>query len=59
MTRERREALKQAVDAVVREREANGSQRTACKGCGVPEDRYVAGCRTCWNRKYNRVKRAA
>lgn len=56
MTAEMRLALKQAVDAAVRQREAHSHARTHCAGCGVPLDRYLDDCRTCWNRRYNRER---
>lgn len=56
MTAEMRVALKQAVDAVVREREIVPGQRR-CVGCGTDYDCYTDECKTCWNRRRNHERR--
>ena len=59
MTGERRQELKQAVDAEVRHRTGHGHQRTTCIGCAGHIDSYTDGCRKCRIRRYQRERRAA
>lgn len=37
---------------------ANGEKST-CLGCGTHLDNFTEGCSTCWERRYNRVRRAS
>ena len=65
MTGELRETLRAAIDQATRQR-IDWAAEERCSGCGVEqfdpwtkEPRYVAGCRTCSDRRLRRQYRAA
>lgn len=58
MSPEMRQALKQAVDARVRLREAPSMNRTHCSGCGCVNEERTIGCKPCRNRHSARRTRA-
>lgn len=59
LTSELRHALKQAIDAAVRERRQQLIDRGAihvCAGCGCDHDLRTAGCQSCNNRFRGRLR---
>lgn len=57
MTAEFRPALRYAIDEARRAR-IDWRAEPRCAGCGVEATDYALGCRTCWDRRNGRKRRA-